>query len=64
MIIQFKPKSKTDRVEALIKGKIRIFTCDTCGYDMEVLFNQFPDECPNCGLHIDWGNSKYADRSE
>ena len=64
MIIEFKPRSKTNRVEALAKGKIRVFTCDTCGYDMEVLFNQFPENCPNCGLHINWEDSTYADRTE
>ena len=64
MIVQFKPKSKTNRVEALMKGKIRVFTCDTCGYDFEVLFNDFPKQCPNCGLTMDWRNSTYDDGSE
>ena len=64
MIVQFKPKSNKNRVEALMKGKITIFTCDTCGGDIEVLFDNFPDKCPNCGLKMDWRNSTYDDRSD
>lgn len=54
MIIQFKPKSKINRVEALMKGQIEQYSCDTCGYEFEVIFNNKPDKCPNCGLKINW----------
>lgn len=61
MIIQFKPKSKTNRVEALMKGEITYFTCNTCGKGFEVYFNDRPDECPHCKRNIDWDNSEVLD---
>lgn len=63
-IIQFKPKSQINRIEALVKGQITMFTCDVCGGDIEVLFDNYPEKCPNCGLIMDWRNSTYDDGSK
>lgn len=52
-IIEFRKREKvTNRVEALVKGKIEEFTCDSCGADIEVIDGQYPDKCPGCGLSI------------
>lgn len=63
-IVQFRPVQKKkepqrNRVEALMKGQVRTFNCDSCGGEFEVLYNNFPDKCPHCGLEFDWGNSTY-----
>ena len=57
-IVQFRPRVKTDvshnRTEALMKGQLEVYTCNTCEEDFEVLFNDFPDKCPHCGRKIEW----------
>lgn len=66
-ILQFKPVSKkqsTNRVEALVKGQVRTFTCDVCGGYFEALFDNLPDKCPNCGREIDWGNSNVRSEAD
>ena len=56
MVIQFRPRNKTNRVEALVKGQIERYSCDTCGNEFEVVFGNRPDKCPSCGLKINWRN--------
>lgn len=66
MIVQFKPRQTKvgkNRIEALTKGKLRVFNCNGCGGEFEVLFDKFPETCPCCGVEFDWENSTY-DRSE
>lgn len=67
MIVQFKPRrartESRNRIKALTKGKLKVFNCDGCGGEFEVLFDEFPEKCPHCGVEFDWENSKY-DRSE
>lgn len=46
-------KSKI-RVEAMIKGEIEEYTCDTCGTDFEVISDNKPDSCPGCFRKIIW----------
>lgn len=60
-IIQFKPKvnKSRDRVEAMVKGQLRTFTCDSCGEVFEAYFNNLPSACPNCKLRIRWEDSNY-----
>lgn len=57
-IVQFRPRQKNEpqqnRVEALMKGQLEEYTCDTCGGDFEVMFGNFPDKCPHCGRMIIW----------
>ena len=57
-ILQFRPRQKKvssdNRVEAMMKGQLETYTCNTCGGDFEVLFNNFPDRCPHCGREIEW----------
>ena len=56
-IIQFRRRQvKSDdaeRVEAMVKGNIEVYTCNTCGEDFEVLNSRFPKTCPCCGVEID-----------
>ena len=60
MIIQFKPRVKgsKNRVEALMKGEIEVYSCNACGEDFEVMFEDFPEKCPYCGKIIDWESSE------
>ena len=60
MRIQFKPRVKgsKNRVEALMKGEIEIYSCNDCGEDFEVMFEDFPEKCPHCGKIIDWESSE------
>jgi len=61
MIVQFKPRRanmNSNRVEAMIKGQIESYECNSCGKEFEVLFEQFPERCPHCNMRIDWGNSE------
>lgn len=56
-IIEFSRfKSKSDgmmsRTEALVKGKIDIYKCNSCGEDFEVINEEFPECCPVCGIEI------------
>ena len=58
-IIKFKPRvvnSERNRVEALVKGKLETYTCNTCGGDIEVINNDYPSVCPNCGTEIEEWN--------
>ena len=48
-----------ERLKALAKGRIRYFTCDDCGADIEVINEQYPDKCPGCGRVISsWKKSE------
>ena len=58
-ILQFRPRreqefSSRDRVEAMAKGQLDEYRCDSCGGIFEVLFNKKPDVCPHCKLRINW----------
>ena len=56
-IIKFKPRvvnSERNRVEALVKGKLETYTCNTCGERFEVLFDDRPECCPGCFARIKW----------
>lgn len=60
-IIEFKKKEKKvmSRTEALVKGRVRVFTCDSCGEEFEVIDDKYPDYCPGCGLEIEtWNKSE------
>jgi len=60
-IIEFKKKEKKvmSRTEALVKGKLDVYRCDSCGKEFEVIDNDYPDKCPGCGLPIqNWQNSE------
>lgn len=63
-IIEFKKSKKVEkpgknRVEALVKGRIRVFTCDECGARIEVINGEYPDRCPGCNREITkWKNSE------
>lgn len=61
-IIEFKKpgkKKSVNRVEALVKGRIRVFTCDECGATIEVVNDKYPDKCPGCNREITkWKNSE------
>lgn len=60
-IIKFRPrehKDKPNRLEALVKGRIRVFTCGGCGGDFEVYFDEKPKECPLCGSEIGQWNEE------
>ena len=56
-IIEFKKKetkvSDAERYKALSKGEVRIFTCDICGEEFEVINGKFPKSCPGCGLEFE-----------
>ena len=58
-IVQFRPRQtkEINRVEALMKGQVETYTCNNCGEDFEVIYNNRPDKCPNCFYSIDWGAS-------
>lgn len=45
-------KREISRVEALAKGRIQHYSCDSCGADIEVINGEYPDRCPGCGLII------------
>ena len=65
-VIQFKPKNVVsnepvtdrDRVEAMVKGQLETYICDSCGASFEVLFDKKPSKCPSCGLIFNWSKSK------
>ena len=60
-IVQFEPrsrKSSTNRVEALVKGELEVYECDTCGKEFEVVFGNKPDKCPHCNRLICWENEE------
>jgi len=43
-----------ERIEAMMKGALEVYTCDTCSFRFEVLFDNKPDKCPGCGLSFEW----------
>ena len=47
-------KKLMSRTEALIKGLIETYTCDSCGGDFEVINEQFPERCPCCNMEMEW----------
>lgn len=55
-IIEFRRKEKifsnAERYKALAKSKIRVFNCDNCGEEFEVINDVYPDKCPGCGLRF------------
>lgn len=57
-IVQFRPRVKQEnsnnRIEALMKGQVDEYTCQNCGEDFEVLFDNKPDRCPHCNMLIEW----------
>ena len=58
-ILQFRPRSgqtftSRDRVEAMVKGQLDEYTCDSCGGVFEVLFDEKPNKCPHCKRQIRW----------
>lgn len=61
-IIQFHKRSKSisnqDRFKALAKGELDSYTCDNCGTEFEVAFNDKPDYCPGCHARILWGEDE------
>ena len=58
-IIKFQKRNDAERVKALVKGKIKVFTCDTCGTDIEVINEVYPKKCPGCGYEItQWNKSE------
>lgn len=59
-IIKFRSKRQDiKRTEALIKGTIVCYTCDDCGAEIEVIDDEFPRYCPECGTEIlEWDNSE------
>ena len=58
-IIKFQKKTDKERVKALVKGRIKVFTCDTCGTDIEVINEVYPKKCPGCGYEItQWNKSE------
>lgn len=62
-IVEFKRKkeviTEAQRWKAIAKGRIRYFTCDDCGSDIEVIDEQYPYRCPGCGRIITgWNKSE------
>lgn len=61
-IIEFRRRDKKEemsRTEALVKGKIDVYRCDSCGKEFEVINDVFPDTCPGCGVVISvWNDSE------
>ncbi len=53
-----KIKREISRAEALAKGRIQYYTCDSCGEHMEVFNKEYPDICLGCGRRIvKWNNA-------
>ena len=58
VIVEFRPRSKkkqsgeAKRLEAMIKGKLEVYTCDNCGGDIEVINDEFPSHCPHCNVEL------------
>ena len=55
-IFEFRKKEqmtyKAKRYRALAKGNIKVFTCDMCGEEFEVIDGEYPECCPGCGLEF------------
>ena len=62
-IIKFRPRESNDarRLKALVKGKIDVYMCDTCGEEFEVIDGEFPKTCPCCNITITQWNSEEND---
>ncbi len=60
VIVEFRPRSKkkqseeAKRLEAMIKGKLEVYTCNNCGKRIEVMNDEFPTHCPGCNAKIRW----------
>lgn len=54
----FVNKSKTKKIDdayrlkMLAENKIESYTCNNCGGTIEVVDNNYPKQCPHCGLSI------------
>lgn len=60
-IVYFEPKRKkspVNRIEALVKGELEVYVCDTCGEEFEVAFGNKPEVCPHCNRLICWENEE------
>lgn len=62
-IIKFGRKKKSlneaRRWKAIAEGRVKYFTCDDCGGEIEVIDDDYPEMCPCCGLVIaGWNNEK------
>lgn len=57
-IVQFRPRVKQEnsnnRIEALMRGQLETYICDVCGGEFDVLYGNFPDECPHCHRTMKW----------
>ena len=54
-IILFEPKMKSKkRLEAMMKGTLEEYSCDSCGEDIDVIDGNYPDRCPGCQRIITW----------
>ena len=42
------------RIEALAKGELETYVCDSCGKRFEVMFDNKPEYCPGCFARIRW----------
>ena len=54
-IIKFRRKDMSNeakRLKALAEGRVRYFNCNNCGGEIEIINEEYPDECPCCGLII------------
>lgn len=50
-----KRTTESERWKAMAKGQIEYYRCEDCGYDIEVINNKFPTNCPCCNSEIlDW----------
>ena len=54
-ILLFEPRMKIkNRYKAIAKGTLLKFTCDTCGEEIEVIDEEYPEYCPGCLREISW----------
>lgn len=52
-------KDDAKRLKALVHNKIHVYTCDTCDMDFEVIDEEYPEKCPNCGRKIvEWNKEE------
>lgn len=42
------------RREAMMRGKLEEYTCDSCGEDVDVIDGDYPERCPGCLRIISW----------
>lgn len=56
-IISFvkKPKKVSgNRWKAIAEDNLKVYVCDGCGEEFEVIVDNKPDKCPGCGKYINW----------